>query len=103
MQELDASFHYEDSSFCNQDEMNELTETFNDGINNLRACFEENMKRMTTVFHQKMENHQRFKEKLEKNRINSIEHFKKVHKRLNDYRDDIVRKGSLIQEDTYQQ
>ena len=51
MQELDASFHYDDCTYVDKAaEQYELVETFNAGIDNLRTAFEDGVKRLNSVF-----------------------------------------------------
>ena len=94
MHELDCSFKYEDCDDCGKEQdLADLQEAFSLGANGLRASFDEAMKRLTAVFNQKFDNYKRQREKLEKNRVDGVAHFKNIHTRLKHYRNDIISKG----------
>ena len=57
MQALEASLAYSDCSNCNQEhELLELQEAFNEGVNTLRMCFDDNMRKLAELFRQKVSN-----------------------------------------------
>ena len=51
-----------------QEDLKELQQAFNAGLNSLRGCFDSNIQSLAVLFREKLENHKRYRRTLEKNR-----------------------------------